>query len=126
MMRKQLQPLTEEQLQHLADHLNDLSEDGWDFPVTDTILDQEYLIELSDGLSLENLDDSDDSVWNDVKADKSFENKTKKKMDVIWKLKNLILNDVQLPFKGYASLPSFVFMITTPYECFKYFLFSFM
>lgn len=61
-MRKQLQPLTEEQLQHLADHLNDLSEDGWDFPVTDTILDQEYLIELSDGLSLENLDDSDDSV----------------------------------------------------------------
>lgn len=118
--------LTDEQLEYFVNHLSEISSlsDGRDFSDTDSILDPEYVPEeVNDEVDKENCDyEENDTNHGEEETAQNMKKQAKKdKEKLIWKRKNLILNDLQTAFHGNESLTAELLELSTPFECFKYF-----
>lgn len=132
-------PLTDEELQYLAEHLDEISDVSEDLELSDvdSLDDPEYYPDdISERSDEQELPDSKEPDGNSSDVEEQIESemekevlssapgssKSKKKgVEMKWKNKNLILNEAQLCFRGNDSLPNSLLEISTPYECFQHF-----
>lgn len=122
--------LTQKELEDIADNLSEISDDGLDFSDTDSINDPEYIPEVDDAEEIppiENTEDEGNLSDNIVEQDEirnqvsNKSTKSKDKVNITWKNKNLVLSDLQKAFHGSESLSPELLELNTPYECFSYF-----
>ena len=106
--------LTEEELQYLIDHLSEISEDE-DASDVDSLVDPDYLP-----------NDSDEEVIHDEAEDEPIAEQPctsqapcnsksqKKRAEIVWKNKNLVLTEAQLKFQGNDKLPTEFLNMSSP------------
>ncbi|XP_065354215.1 piggyBac transposable element-derived protein 2-like [Calliphora vicina] len=116
------------------------SEDGLDFD-DDSVADPEYSVDVEDSIfedvahDPEYTVDAQDAIIEDVAPDindiiecvgneaaESRQCQKKRYENILWKKKNLVLNEQQLIFKGNTTLPEEIKSLSTPIQYFFYFL----
>ncbi|KAK9679699.1 hypothetical protein QE152_g39797 [Popillia japonica] len=117
--------LTQKELEDIADNISEISDDGLDFSDTDSINDPEYIVDDAEEIApIENTEDEGNLSDNIVEQDEirnqqsTKSTKSKDKVNITWKNKNLVLSDLQKAFHGSESLSPELLELNTPYEAF--------
>lgn len=133
--------LSDAELEEIAAHLWDDSEDEFDFSDTDSLADPEYFPEeIEDGENNElntdlpiNDDDNDgrnevgDLIENEMLPNENTCDNPEAPIcqknireKITWRKKHLAMNEDALNFLGNSSLPNNILELETPYDFFKY------